>query len=130
MSTIIRPFFALPRELQLAILDYLPTWDYVVFSLVSYSLLRPIYPDYFPAVTRSRLRMMRTGPAAGTRDLLGVLPNEMVINIARNLDNRHLMRWVFAHYHTFASTNPPLVPPLDLVNSVQLYKAWIDEGGG
>jgi hypothetical protein len=123
-------FFLLPRELQLAILDNLSPWDYVTFALASYSRLRIIYPDYFPRVTRARLRMMRTRPSPGTRDLLRSLPNEMIDNIARHIRQPDLLRWVFAHYYSLAHSNPPLVRPVDLTNARELYRAWLDEDGG
>jgi hypothetical protein len=118
-------FWALPHELQLAVIENLPLNEYVNFALAAYMNLRMVYPDYFPAVTRSRLRQIRTGPAPGRVDPLQALPNEMILNIARYIDRRYLLGWVFAHYHTLANSNPPLVPPLTSVNMEQLFAVWI-----
>lgn len=126
-------FFRLPRELQLEILENMAPWEYVTFSLASYAQLRWTYPDYFPAVTRARLRTMRNGPSLGYQDPLQGLPNEMIDNIARHIPQHDLLRWVFAHYYTLSNSNPPLVPPLNEANAaglVGLFRAWLDEGGG
>jgi hypothetical protein len=125
-------FFRLPRELQLEILKYMAPWEYVTFSLASYAQLRWTYPDYFPAVTRARLRSMRNRPSPGLQDPLQGLPNEMIDNIARHIEQRDLLRWVFAHYYTLSNSNPPLVPPLVQANATGLaglFEAWLDEGG-
>jgi hypothetical protein len=101
-------FWTLPRELQLLILEHLPFADYINFSLSCYHPLRISFPDYFPAITRSRLRAMRSPPPTGF-DPLQQLPNEMILHIARYTERRYLLRWVFAHWWTLGRCNPPLV---------------------
>lgn len=125
--------FRLPRELQLEILENMAPWEYVTFSLASYAQLRWTFPNFFPRVTRARLRTMRSGPSPGHQDPLQGLPNEMIDNIARHISQHDLLRWIFAHYYTLANSNPPLVPPLDRTNApglAGLFRAWLDEGGG
>lgn len=117
-------FWRLPRELQLAVLEQLSFRDYVTFALSAYYNLRYSFPAYFPPLTRSRLRWMRARPPTGA-DPLQDLPNEMIINIARYVEPRGLLRWVIAHYYTLARSNPPLVPPLDAENMQQLYSTWL-----
>lgn len=123
-------FFSLPRELQLEILENMTIWEYIRFSLAFYSQLRWTYPDYFPAVTGSRLRSMRNGPSPGLQDPFQTLPNEMIDNIARNIPRRDLLRWVFAHYYALSNRNPPSVPSMDRRNADDLagiMRAWLDE---
>jgi hypothetical protein len=117
-------FWLLPRELQLHILESLPFSDYVNFALAAYFQLRIAFPDYFPAVIPSRLQRMRRAPPSGS-DPLQALPNEMIINIARYIDRRYMLRWVFAHYHTLSNSNPPLVPQLDAQSTMQMILSWL-----
>jgi hypothetical protein len=104
-------------------MDNLALTDYVNFALAAYVNLRLAYPEYFPAMTRARLRRIRSGPPTGL-DPLQTLPNEMILNIARFIDRRYWMKWIFAHYHTLANSNPPLVPSLTRTSMEQLYMAW------
>jgi hypothetical protein len=121
-TTTVHPFWNLPRELQLAILDYLPLFDYITFSLVTYAHLRLTYPSYFPAITLPRLRALRTPPPRP--DPFANLPNEMIMTIAGFIDRREVLGWVLAHYWTLERANPPLVPRWGEVGR-GLWGCWV-----
>lgn len=115
----------LPLDLQFMLLDRLPLCDYVSLALAGYYELHRRHANLFPVITRSLLHSIRTIP---TSDPLTALPNEMIENIAKYLDKRTLMSWVFAHYQTLATSNPPLVPTLTRENMSQLYLSWVKNG--
>lgn len=115
----------LPLDIQFMLLDRLPLYDYVSLALAGYYELHRRHANLFPAITRSLLRSIRTLPTA---DPLTALPNEMIENVAKYLDKRTLMSWVFAHYQTLATSNPPLVPTLTSENISQVYLSWVKNG--
>jgi hypothetical protein len=118
---------ALPLDLQIIILDRLPVSDYVAFALAGYHDLQYRHADRFPQITRLRLRMIKSIPPPAN-DPLRNLPNEMIEHIARYVDRKTLMSWVFAHYPTLAMRQ--LVPALTDESMGQLYLAWLRLGQG
>jgi len=117
----------LPIDIHLMILDRLSLCEYVSLALAAYHDLHLRHANLFPAMARNRLRMIRTMPSS---DPLTRMPNEMIENIARYMDRSTLMGWVFAHYQTLATSNPPLVPRLTRENMQQLYLSWLKLDGG
>jgi hypothetical protein len=117
------PIIALPLDIQMMILDRLSWTDYVAFALAAYHDLRYRHADRFPPMTQVGLRMIRL-TTVWTNDPLHSLPNEMIEYIARFVDRKTLMSWVFAHYALLSSRQ--LVPALSVENNCsQLFMAWM-----
>ena len=114
---------SLPLDLQMMLLDNLTWQDYVAFALAGYSDLQLRHADRFPRITRYMLAVLRSTSAANMNDPLSTLPNEMIEHIARYIDRRALMNWVFAHYPTLSARR--LVPPMTWRNVTQIYLAWL-----
>lgn len=102
------PFYSLPPELILDIIDLLPPEAFINFSFANYPLLHAY--GLAPALSQPRVSYItsRTGLPALFR--LIDLPAEIMLHIMRNLKPIDIMRFVVANYQDLARRG--IAPPL------------------
>ncbi|KAK4954032.1 hypothetical protein LTR28_006385 [Elasticomyces elasticus] len=106
------PFFSLPIELVLMIVDMLPPLDFIKFAFANYPLLRHF--GLAPALSPTTVRYLATR----TEKLLSPnlpLPAELMLEVLRNLRKPiDVMRFVVANYQDLVRHNiaPRLTPEM------------------
>lgn len=90
------PFYALPAELILDIVDLLPPDAFINFAFANYPLLHA--NGLAPAISKPRLARLLTGTRIMTLFPLLKMPAEITLQILAHLKPLDIMRFVLANY--------------------------------
>ena len=116
------PFYTLPAELILDIVDLLPPESFINFAFANYPLLHR--NGLAPALSRPRVRYITTQTRLSSMFPLLRMPAEIMLHIMRHLKPIDIMRFVVANYQDLARQGiaPPLTPETvrQLRNAVSL----------
>ena len=113
------PFYTLPSELILDIIDYLPPESFINFAFANYPLLHAY--GLAPALSRPRVRYITTQTRLPTWFPLFNVPAEIMLHIMRNLKPIDIMRFVVANYEKLSEQG--IAPPLTSETVTQLKNA-------
>ncbi|KAK4968680.1 hypothetical protein LTR66_011811 [Elasticomyces elasticus] len=105
------PFFSLPIELVLMIVDMLPPLDFIKFAFANYPLLRHF--GLAPALSPTTVRYLATRTEKLLLSPNLPLPAELMLEVLRNLRKPiDVMRFVVANYQDLVRHNiaPRLTP--------------------
>lgn len=121
-ATPLHPFYSLPAELIVEILDRLTPDSFLIFAFANYPLLAT--HGMAPVMSPARIRYIqtRTSIVASNFPLL-TLPPELTLNIMGFLGAADLMRFAVANYQLLVQQN--IAPPL----TEEMIRA-LSEGGG
>ncbi|KAF2722122.1 hypothetical protein K431DRAFT_267356 [Polychaeton citri CBS 116435] len=113
------PFYTLPPELILDIVDFLPPEAFINFAFANYPLLHS--RGLAPALSPPRVVYLTTQTRIPTLFPLLRLPAELMLHVMRNLRPIDIMRFVVANYQDLARQG--IAPPLSPGMVQQLKKA-------
>lgn len=113
------PFYSLPPELILDIIDLLPPEAFINFSFANYPLLHA--HGLAPALSQPRISYITSRTGLPTLFRLIELPAEIMLHIMRNLKPIDIMRFVVANYQDLARRG--IAPPLTEETIQQLRNA-------
>ena len=117
------PFYGLPAELILDIIDYLPAEAFINFAFANYPLLHR--HGLAPALSKPRVRYITQSTQLPTLFPLLRMPAEITLQIMRSLNPIDTMRFVVANYKDLERQG--IAPALTEETVVQL-KAAIGHG--
>ncbi|CZT23531.1 uncharacterized protein RCC_09245 [Ramularia collo-cygni] len=116
------PFYTLPAELILDIVDYLPADAFINFAFANYPLLNSY--GLAPALSRPRILYITTRTRIPALFPLLRMPPEIMLHIMRHLKPIDIMRFVVANYQDLARQGiaPALTPEtiLQLRNAIRV----------
>nr|POF17690.1 hypothetical protein CFP56_13102 [Quercus suber] len=115
----LHPFYSLPSELILDIVDLLPPEAFINFAFANYPLLHAY--GLAPALSRPRVVYITTQTTIPALFPLLRMPAEIMLNIMRNLKPIDTMRFVVANYQDLSRQG--IAPPLTEVMVRQLRSA-------
>ena len=113
------PFYTLPAELILDIVDLLPPESFINFAFANYPLLHN--HGLAPALSRPRVSYITTQTQLPALFPLIRMPAEIMLHIMRNLKPIDIMRFVVANYQDLERQG--IAPPLTAEMVVQLRNA-------
>lgn len=113
------PFYSLPSELILDIVDYLPAESFINFAFANYPLLHSY--GLAPALSRPRVIYITTQTQIPALFPLLRMPAEIMLHIMRHLKPIDIMRFVVANYQDLARQG--IAPPLTAATVQQLKNA-------
>lgn len=113
------PFYNLPAELILDIVDLLPPEAFINFAFANYPLLHNY--GLAPALSRPRVSYITTQTQIPALFPLIRLPAEIMLHIMRNLKPIDIMTFVVANYQDLARQG--IAPPLTAETVTQLKNA-------
>lgn len=113
------PFFALPAELILDIVDLLPPEAFINFVFANYPLVHSY--GLAPALSRPRIVYITTQTQIPTLFPLVRMPPEILLHIMRHLKPIDVMRFAVANYQDLARNG--IAPPLTAETIKQLQSA-------
>lgn len=114
------PFYRLPPELILDIVDILPPESFINFAFANYPLLHA--NGLAPSLSGPRVSHITSNTnLPALFPLIGRLPAELMLHIMRNLRPVDVMRFVLANYQTLARQG--IAPPLTDETAQQLWNA-------
>ena len=119
LSTPQHPFYILPPELILDIIDLLPPEAFINFAFANYPLLHN--HGLAPALSRPRIDYITTRTQIPALITLIRLPAEIMLHIMRNLKPIDIMRFVVANYQDLSRQG--IAPPLTAETVTQLRTA-------
>lgn len=96
----LHPFYTLPVELILDIVDYLPADAFINFAFANYPILH--HHGLAPALSRPRIIYITTQTQIPALFPLLRMPAEIMLHIMRNLKPIDIMRFVLANYQDLA----------------------------
>jgi hypothetical protein len=102
------PFYRLPAELILDIIDLLPPESFINFAFANYPLLHSY--GLAPALSRDRIDYITSNTRITALFPLINTPPEIMLQIMRNLKPIDTIRFVFANYQDLARQG--IAPPL------------------
>ncbi|KAL1584641.1 hypothetical protein WHR41_06949 [Cladosporium halotolerans] len=102
------PFYTLPPELILDIVDLLPPEAFINFAFANYPLLHAT--GLAPALSRIRIDYITNNTRIPALFPLFRMPAEIMLHIMRNLKPLDIMRFVLANYQDLARQG--ITPPL------------------
>jgi hypothetical protein len=104
------PFYTLPSELILDIVDLLGPESFINFAFANYPLLHSY--GVAPALSRTRVIYITTQTQIPALFPLLRMPAEIMLHIMRNLKPIDIMRFVVANYQDLARQGiaPPMTP--------------------
>lgn len=104
------PFYTLPSELILDIVDLLSPEAFINFTFANYPLLHSY--GIAPALSRTRVIYITTQTQIPALFPLLRMPAEIMLHIMRNLKPIDIMRFVVANYQDLARQGiaPPMTP--------------------
>lgn len=104
------PFYTLPSELILDIVDLLGPESFINFAFANYPLLHSY--GVAPALSRTRVIYITTQTQIPALFPLLRMPAEIMLHIMRNLKPLDIMRFVVANYQDLARQGiaPPMTP--------------------
>ncbi|USW50119.1 Putative F-box domain, GPI-Mannosyltransferase II co-activator, Pga1 [Septoria linicola] len=107
------PFYRLPSELILDIVDLLPAEAFINFAFANYPLLHSY--GVAPTLSRTRVIYITTRTALPALFPLLRMPAEIMLHIMRNLKPIDIMRFVVANYQDLARQGiaPPMTPTIE-----------------
>lgn len=116
------PFYGLPPELILEIVDLLPAESFINFAFANYPLLH--WYGVLPALSRTRVIYITTQTRIPALFPLLRIPAEITLHIMRNLRPIDIIRFVVANYQDMERQGiaPPMTPEIEreLRNAVRL----------
>lgn len=113
------PFYTLPSELILDIVDFLPPESFINFAFANYPLLHSY--GLAPALSRPRVIYITTQTQIPALFPLLRMPAEIMLHIMRHLKPIDIMRFVVANYQDLARQG--IAPPLTAATVMQLKNA-------
>ncbi|KJX94711.1 hypothetical protein TI39_contig4163g00005 [Zymoseptoria brevis] len=113
------PFYTLPSELILDIVDMLPADGFINFAFANYPLLHSY--GMAPALSRPRVVYITTQTQIPALFPLLRIPPEIMLHIMRHLKPIDIMRFVVANYQDLARQG--IAPPLSPATVMQLRNA-------
>lgn len=113
------PFYTLPSELILDIIDFLPPESFINFAFANYPLLHSF--GLAPALSRPRVLYITTQTQIPALFPLLRMPAEIMLHIMRHLKPIDIMRFVVANYQDLARQG--IAPPLTAATVIQLKNA-------
>lgn len=113
------PFYTLPAELILDIVDLLPPEAFINFAFANYPLLHN--HGLAPALSRPRVNYITTQTQLPALFPLIRMPAEIMLHIMRNLKPIDIMRFVVANYQDLERQG--IAPPLTVETVAQLRNA-------
>jgi hypothetical protein len=113
------PFYTLPSELILDIVDLLPPDSFINFAFANYPLLHS--HGLAPALSRPRIVYVTTKTQIPTLFPLLRMPAEIMLHIMRNLKPIDIMRFVVANYQDLARSG--VAPPMTADTERELRNA-------
>ncbi|SMR62757.1 unnamed protein product [Zymoseptoria tritici ST99CH_3D1] len=113
------PFYTLPSELILDIVDLLPADGFINFAFANYPLLHSY--GMAPALSRPRVVYITTQTQIPALFPLLRMPPEIMLHIMRHLKPIDIMRFVVANYQDLARQG--IAPPLSPATVMQLRNA-------
>ncbi|KAK5676830.1 hypothetical protein LTS10_010594 [Elasticomyces elasticus] len=102
------PFYTLPSELILDIIDLLPPESFITFAFANYPLLHSY--GLAPALSRPRVVYITTQTSIPMLFPLLRLPPEIMLHVMRNLKPIDIMRFAVANYQDLERQG--IAPPL------------------
>ncbi|CAK4034716.1 unnamed protein product [Lecanosticta acicola] len=118
-SVQLHPFYTLPVELILDIVDYLPAEAFINFAFANYPILH--HHGLAPALSRPRIIYITTQTQIPALFPLLRMPPEIMLHIMRNLRPIDIMRFVVANYQDLARQG--IAPPMTEETVNQLKNA-------
>lgn len=115
----LHPFYTLPSELILDIVDFLPAEAFINFAFANYPLLHSY--GLAPALSRPRVIYITTQTQIPALFPLLRMPAEIMLHIMRHLKPIDIMRFVVANYQDLARQG--IAPPLTTATVLQLKNA-------
>lgn len=113
------PFYRLPSELILEIVDYLPPESFINFVFANYPLLRNY--GLAPALSAGRVTYLTTQTMIPAMFPLLRMPPELMLRVINYLPPIDVMRFVVANYQDLARQG--IAPSLSTETVKQLKKA-------
>ncbi|KAK3056038.1 hypothetical protein LTR09_003274 [Extremus antarcticus] len=113
------PFYELPAELVLSIVDYLPPESFINFAFANYPLLNS--HGLAPALSRPRINYITNQTQLPALFPLLRLPAEITLQVMSHLNPSDIMRFVVANYQDLARQG--IAPPLEEATIRGLEKA-------
>ena len=113
------PFYTLPAELILDIVDFLPPESFINFAFANYPLLHT--HGLAPALSRPRVSYITTQTQIPALFPLLRMPAEITLHIMRHLKPLDIMRFAVANYQDLARQG--IAPPLTAETVKQLRRA-------
>ena len=113
------PFYSLPSELILDIVDLLPPEAFINFAFANYPLLHSY--GLAPALSRPRVVYLTTQTQIPALFPLLRIPPEIMLHVMRNLKPIDVMRFAVANYQDL--TRQGIAPPLSDRTIQQLRNA-------
>lgn len=113
------PFYRLPAELILDIIDLLPPDAFINFAFANYPFLHA--NGLAPALSRERIEYISNRTNIPALFPLFRMPTEIVLEIMRNLKPIDIMRFVLANYQDLARQG--ITPALTEETLLQLRNA-------
>jgi len=113
------PFYSLPAELVLDIVDLLPPEAFINFAFANYPLLHAY--GLAPALSRPRVVYITTQTQIPALFPLLRMPAEIMLHIMRHLKPIDIMRFAVANYQDLAGQG--IAPPLTTETVKQLRSA-------
>ena len=113
------PFYTLPAELILDIVDFLPPESFINFAFANYPLLHT--HGLAPALSRPRVSYITTQTQLPALFPLLRMPAEITLHIMHHLKPLDIMRFVVANYQDLARQG--IAPPLTAETVKQLRRA-------
>jgi len=113
------PFYNLPSELILDIVDFLPPEAFINFVFANYPLLHAY--GLAPALSQPRVLYITTQTRIPALFPLLRLPPEIMLHVMRNLRPLDIMRFAVANYQDLARQG--IAPPLSASTVGQLRHA-------
>lgn len=107
------PFYTLPSELILDIVDLLSPDSFINFAFANYPLLHAY--GLAPALSPPRVTYITTQTRIPALFPLLRMPAEIMLHIMRNLKPIDIMRFVVANYQDLARSGiaPPMTPEIE-----------------
>lgn len=118
-STPQHPFYTLPAELMLDIVDFLPPESFINFAFANYPLLHT--HGLAPALSRPRVSYITTQTQIPALFPLLRMPAEIILHIMHHLKPIDVMRFAVANYQDLARQG--IAPPLTNETVKQLRRA-------
>lgn len=113
------PFYSLPSELILDIVDLLPPEAFINFAFANYPLLHSY--GLAPALSTPRVVYLTTQTQIPALFPLLRIPPEIMLHVMRNLKPIDIMRFAVANYQDLARQG--IAPPLSAQTIQQLRNA-------
>lgn len=113
------PFYNLPPELILSIVDFLPAEAFINFAFANYPLLH--HNGLAPSLSKPRVSYLTNQTQIASLFPLIRLPPEIMLSVIKRLKPIDVMRFVLANYQDLARQG--IAPPLSEETKMQLRGA-------